>query len=152
MTDPGLLAERYVASVEEFIDTLRGVGADRVDVRASADSWSCRDIAFHVADVDLMMGLRLRRILGEDYPSLAGLDTQASIKLFRRRRADIALAVDSLSATSALNTLLIEGLDESGMKRRGRHSEGHDVTAADLAAFLAMHIEAHTKQIRRITG
>jgi hypothetical protein len=36
------------------------------------------------------------------------------------------------------------------MARKGRHSEGHDVSAADLAAYMAMHIEAHTRQIRRI--
>jgi hypothetical protein len=150
MADPEQLAERYIAAVDGFIDILRGVQAEALDYRESEQTWSARDIGFHVADVDQMLGLRLRRILGEDNPQLAGANTQASVKLYRRGRLDIGLALDCLSATSALNAGLIEGLTPEGMARKGRHSEGHDVTAADLAAFMAMHIEAHIKQIKRV--
>lgn len=150
-TDPEILAERYVNAVDEFIDVLKDVPPEHLDRRESDETWSCRDIAFHVADVDLMMGLRLRRILGEDHPQLAGVDTQASVKLFRRQKLDIALAMDSLSANSALNTALIEKLNPANMQRKGRHTQGHDMSAADLAAFMSMHIEAHIKQIKRVT-
>jgi hypothetical protein len=150
MADPEQLAERYIAAVDGFIDVLRSVPAEALDYRESEQTWSARDIGFHVADVDQMLGLRLRRILGENNPQLAGADTQASVKLYRRGRLDVGLALDCLSATSALNAGLIEGLTPEGMARKGRHSEGHDVTAADLAAFMAMHIEAHIKQVRRV--
>jgi hypothetical protein len=151
MADPEQLAERYLAAVEGFIDTLRVVPAELLDFRESEKTWSPRDIGFHVADVDQMLGLRLRRILGESAPQLAGVDTQASVKLYRRSRLDIGLAIDCLSATSALNAGLIESLTSQDMERSGRHSQGHDVTAADLAAFMAMHIEAHIKQVKRVT-
>lgn len=147
---PEQIAERYVTGVDEFIDKLKSVPAELINHRESADSWSSRDIAFHVSDVDLMLGLRLRRILGEDYPQLAGVDAQASVKLFRGQRLDIALAMDSLSANSALNTALIEKLNADSMQRKGRHSQGHDMTAADLATFMSVHIEAHIKQIDRV--
>lgn len=150
MADPEQLAERYVAAVDGFIDALRAVPAEALDFQESAATWSARDIGFHVADVDQMLGLRLRRILGEDAPQLAGVDTQASVKLYRRSRLDVGLAMDCLSATSALNAGLIEKLTPEGMARKGRHSEGHDMTAADLAAFMSMHIEAHIKQIKRV--
>jgi hypothetical protein len=150
MADPEQLAERYVAAVDGFIDALRAVPAEALDFQESGQTWSARDIGFHVADVDQMLGLRLRRILGEETPQLAGADTQASVKLYRRSRLDVSLAMDCLSATSALNAGLVEQLTPEGMSRKGRHSEGHDVSAADLAAFMAMHIEAHIKQIKRV--
>jgi hypothetical protein len=150
LADPEQLAERYVAAVDGFIDALSAVPAEVMDFQESTATWSPRDIGFHVADVDQMLGLRLRRILGENNPQLAGADTQASVKLYRRGRLDVGLAMDCLSATSALNAGLIEGLTPEVMTRKGRHSEGHDVTAADLAAFMAMHIEAHIKQIKRV--
>ncbi|MCA8915903.1 MAG: DinB family protein [Planctomycetes bacterium] len=149
MPDPELLAERYMAAVDGFIECVRKVPGDGMDFQDTKESWSPRDICFHVADVDSMLGLRLRRILGENYPQLAGIDTQASVKLYRRSRLDTGLALDALSANSALTTGLIEKLTPEGMARKGRHSEGHDVTAADLAAFMAMHIEAHIKQVKR---
>lgn len=154
MTDPALnpetLAERYLASVDAFTEGIKTVPNDLMDWQPGPDKWSARDVAFHVAEIDQMLGLRLRRILGEDYPELAGVDTQAGVRLFRRSRLDLALALDSLAATSALNTALIEKLSAADLKRKGRHSQGHDVSAADLAAFMAFHIEAHIKQVARL--
>lgn len=154
MTDsalnPETLAERYLAAVDAFLESVRSVAAHWLDWQEQPDRWTVRDVAFHVAEIDQMLGLRLRRILGEDYPELAGVDTQAGVRLFRRSRLDLTLAVDCLVATSALNTSLIEKLSPSDLKRKGRHSQGHDVSAADLAAFMAFHIEAHIKQIARI--
>jgi hypothetical protein len=149
---PEQLAERYLAAVDRFTEVVRQVPGDMLDRRERADTWSVRDIAFHVAEIDQMLGLRLRRILGEDYPALAGVNTQAGVELFRRSRLDLGLAMDALDASSALNTALIERLSEADLARKGRHSGGHDVTAGDLAAFMAMHIEAHVKQVKRVAG
>jgi hypothetical protein len=147
---PEQLAERYLSAVEDFIDAVHSVPAEVVDWRERADTWSARDIAFHVADVDQMLGLRLRRILVEEYPALAGIRTQATVQLYRKSRLDLGLAVDALRSTGALNTALLESVTPAVMARKGRHSEGHDVSAADLAAFMAMHIEAHVRQIKRV--
>lgn len=149
---PELLAERYLAAVDAFIDTVHAVPAELVDRQERPDGWSTRDIAFHVADVDQMLGLRLRRILVEDKPALAGIRTQATVQLYRATRLDLGLALDALRATGALHTALLESLTPASMNRSGRHSEGHDVTAADLAKFMAMHIEAHVRQVRRVVA
>ncbi|MCB9932492.1 MAG: DinB family protein [Planctomycetes bacterium] len=144
------MAERYISAADAFIECVRDVRNGQMDFREGPDAWSPRDIAFHVADVDSMLGLRLRRILGEDYPQLSGLDTQASVRLYRRGRLHVELALDALSASCALNTALIEKLTPEDLTRKGRHAGGHDVTAADLAAFMGMHIEAHIKQLKRV--
>lgn len=151
-SEPETLAERYLNAVDNFVERLRSVPPELLDRVEKAGGWSPRDVAFHAADVDQMFGLRLRRILGEAYPDLAGADTQAGVGLFRRARLSTSMAIDALQATSALHTALIENLTPADMMRKGRHSEGHDVTAADLVAFMAMHIEAHTRQLRRMSG
>lgn len=151
-SEPESLAERYLNAVDHFVERLRSVPPELMDRVEKAGGWSPRDVAFHAADVDQMFGLRLRRILGESYPDLAGADTQAGVGLFRRARLATSMAIDALQATSALHTALIENLTPADMMRKGRHSEGHDVTAADLVAFMAMHIEAHTRQLRRMSG
>lgn len=150
--NPEQLAERYLAAVEAFMDAVRAVPPELLDWRERGDTWSARDVAFHVADIDQMLGLRLRRVLGEEYPELAGVNTQTGVALFRRAHLDYGLALDALAANGALSTALIESLTPESMARRGKHSQGHDVTAAGLAAFMAMHIEAHVRQIRRIVA
>jgi hypothetical protein len=150
--NPEQLAERYLSAVDDFVDAFRRLNSDDFDRSERPDTWTFRDVAFHVTDVDQMLGLRLRRILGEDYPALAGANTQAGVELFRRGKLDPTLALDALQASAALNTALIERLTPEDVVRKGRHSQGHDVTAGDLAAFMAMHIEAHIKQVRRIAA
>jgi hypothetical protein len=148
--DAEQLAERYLAAIDAFLDAMRHVPSDALNRRPGEGDWSPRDVAFHVADVDQLLGLRLRRILGEDYPALAGASTQAGVGIYRRSSFDVGLALTALEATGALNTALIESLTTEDMVRKGRHSEGHDVSAADLAHFMAMHVEAHVRQLKRI--
>jgi hypothetical protein len=147
---PEQLAERYLTALEAFLEAVRRAPAEQLDRRAGEGGWSVRDVAFHAADVDQLLGLRLRRILAEDYPNLTGMSTQAGVVLFRRRRMDIGLALDALQAGGALNTAVIEQMTAETMARKGRHSQGHDLTAADLAAYMAMHLEAHTRQVARV--
>jgi len=150
MADPEQLAERYVAAVDAFAEALRAIPTEQMDFRESATSWSARDIAFHVADVDQLLGLRLRRILSDDYPEIAGVNTHGNVEQFRRIRADRSLALDALGGSSAINAALIEVLQPDQVNRKGRHPHGHDVTAVDIAMFCSLHIEAHVKQLARI--
>lgn len=148
--DPEQLAERYLAAVDAFVEAMRRVPAEAVNRRERKDGWSPRDIAYHVADVDQLLGLRLRRILGDDMPTLAAINTQSNVEAFRAVRADRGLALDSLIASSAMNAALIESLAPEQLKRKGRHPQGHELTAADVALLFAMHIEAHIRQLKRV--
>lgn len=150
MADPEQLAERYVAAVDAFAESVRAIAADQMDFRETAESWSPRDIVFHVADVDQLLGMRLRRILADDYPAIAGVNTQGNIEQFLRIRADRSLALDALAGTSALNAALVEVLTPQQVTRKGKHPHGHDVTAGDIAMFFSLHIEAHVKQLARL--
>lgn len=150
MADPEQLAERYVAAVDAFAEALRAIPAEEMDSRESPNGWSPRDIAFHVADVDQLLGLRLRRILSDDYPDLAGVNTHGNIEQFRRIRADRSLALDALGGSSAINAALVEVLKPEQVSRKGKHPHGHDVSAGDIAMFFSLHIEAHVKQLARI--
>jgi hypothetical protein len=147
---PEQLAERYLAAVDAFLESMRRVPADAVNRREREDGWSPRDIAYHVADVDQLLGLRLRHILGDDMPTLAAINTQANVEAFRAVRADRGLALDSLSTSSAMNAALIESLSPAQLQRKGKHPQGHELTAADVALLFAMHIEAHVRQLKRV--
>lgn len=148
--DPEDLAEKYLSAVEQFCDRLAAVPAEQLDLRAGPETWSVRDIAFHVALMDQILGLRLRKLLAEPTPLLRSMDTDALARTLRPAHGDIGLAVDSLRATSALNIAVVEMLTPELMDRRGTRSEGHAITVRDLAAYLAIHIEAHIKQISRV--
>jgi len=149
-TEADKLAERYVAAVDAFNERVRSVPVELLEFREGPETWSVRDIVLHVADVDQLLGMRLRQILGADNPELAAIDTHANVERLRRARMDRGLALEVLGSTSAMNAALLETLEPSDLARSGRHPHGHDVTAGDIAAFLAMHVEAHVKQVARV--
>lgn len=149
-TDPEQLAERYISAVDTFGERVRAMPAEWVDFRETPEAWSARDIALHVADVDQLLGLRLRQILGDDRPELAAINTHANVLRLRKARVDRGLALEVLASTSAMNAALVETLAPGEISRRGHHPHGHEVTAGDIAAFMAMHVEAHIKQLARL--
>jgi hypothetical protein len=143
-------ADKYLSAVEQFCEAALAVPADRLDFRPGEKAWSSREVAFHAAETDQNLGMRLRRLLTENYPTLAGVNLPAWVGLLRDAQLDVRLALDSLRASSALNVALIESLSPGQLKLKGRHSEGHDVTVAGLCVYFALHLESHVKQLARI--
>jgi hypothetical protein len=148
--DLDAIAEKYLSAVEQFCEAALSVPAERLDFRPNEKSWSSREVAFHAAEADQNLGIRLRRLLTENKPTLAGVDLPAWVELLRKAQLDVVLALDSLRASSALNVALIESLTPAQMKISGRHSEGHDVTVAGLCVYMALHLESHVKQLSRL--
>ncbi|MBP9892003.1 MAG: DinB family protein [Planctomycetes bacterium] len=144
------IADKYLSAVEQFCEAALAVPADRLDFKPGEKAWSSREVAFHAAEVDQNLGMRLRRLLTEDNPTLAGVNLPGWVELLHKAQLDVRLALDSLRASSALNVALIEALAPAQLTRKGRHSEGHDVTVAGLCVYFALHLESHVKQLARI--
>ena len=144
------VADKYLTAVELFCQIAEAIPPERLDFRPDESAWSAREVAFHAAEVDQNLGIRLRRILTEDYPELAGVNLPAWVSLLRKAQLDIALALDSLCASSALNVALMESLDETQLLKKGRHSEGHDMTVRGLCIYMALHLESHVRQLGRL--
>lgn len=148
--DPEAVAEKYLSAVEQFCEAVGAAPPELLDFRPDQDAWSIREVAFHAAETDQNLGVRLRRLLTEDNPTLAGVDLQAWVELLRNARLDVRLALDSLRATSALNVALMESLSPPQFKRIGRHSHGHDLTVAGLCVYFGLHLESHARQAARL--
>lgn len=144
------IAEKYLSAVDQFCDAALAIPADRLDFRPNETAWSPREVAFHVAETDQNLGVRLRRLLTENNPTLAGVDLQAWVSLLQHAQLDVRLALDALRATSALNVALMESLTPAQLARRGRHSQGHEVTVSGLCLYFGLHLESHVRQLARL--
>jgi hypothetical protein len=142
----------YTDSLDElaeiFAEASVGDGA-LLDRRPAADAWSVAEVIHHVADSELAMSVELRRILGEDLPTLLDWDEQvyAASMLYDVRPAADALAV--ILAARNLNVRLLASLSPAQWDRRAidpRDGE-IDVTAWVLSA--ADHLKQHVLQARR---
>lgn len=142
----------YTDSLDElaeiFTEASAGDGA-LLDRRPAEDAWSVAEVIHHVADSELAMSVDLRRILGEDTPTLLDWDEQAyaAAMLYDVRPAADALAV--ILATRNLNVRLLASLSPEQWTRRAIDPNDGEIDVAAWVTSAAAHLKQHVLQARR---
>ncbi len=139
--------------IGQYEDGFRAVSAALAEIseaeleaREAPGEWSPREIVHHLADSEMTSAIRLRRLLAEDRPTIAGYDEQEFARRLHYDRP-IASSLALLAAVRAATADLAERLTEADWTRAGTHSESGAYTADDWLRIYAAH--DHADQIRR---
>src|SRR5919109_5427242 len=104
------LIERYKQGPAVVRDALAGASDAELDTRPGPNEWTAREVAHHMADSEMTSAIRLRRLLAEDEPRIAGYDEEEfARRLFYGERPVEA----SLEAMRAARRTTAEILDRS---------------------------------------
>jgi DinB family protein len=123
-------------------------GATDAELDARRDGWTAREVAHHLADSETMSAIRLRRLLAEDRPVIAGYNEEEFARVLRYDRPiESALAV--LEAIHRDTGELLDRLTEADWAREGTHSESGRYAVSDWLRIYAAHTHDHADQIRR---
>ena len=138
----------YRAGVAAVDAALAGITAAELDRQPPGDDWTARQIVHHLADSETMSYIRLRRLIAEDDPLIAGYDEPVwARRLHYDRPIDASVAV--LRAVRAASLELIERLTDDEWARTGRHSESGAYSVEAWLEIYAAHPREHADQIRR---
>src|SRR2546423_3126541 len=88
------LIDTYRDGHQAVLDALEGLREEELD-RAAGGEWTPREIAHHLADSEMMSAIRLRRLIAEDAPVLAGYDEALFAKALTRDRP-IAPSIEAM--------------------------------------------------------
>ena len=151
-TERASLIDRYRAGTAAVEDALAGVTDEELD-RAPADSdeWTARQVAHHLADSESMAYIRLRRLIAEDFPSIAGYDEPEWARRLHYDRP-IASSLAVLWAVRAASLELLERLTPDEWTRRGIHGESGAYGVEEWLRIYADHPHDHAAQIRAARG
>ncbi|HKD05913.1 MAG TPA: DinB family protein [Bryobacteraceae bacterium] len=112
--------------------------------------WNIKQLARHVADTEIVVGMRLRQIIAEDNPTLIPFDQEKWAANLGYQHAD---ALDSLARFRSLRedtTRLLESLPPATFERTGNHPErGVESLLAWVERF-GKHVHTHAAQIRAV--
>src|SRR4051794_29273962 len=87
------LIERYRSGYDEVVASLEGATPGQLDHRRGPDDWTEREVVHHLADSEMTSAIRLRRLLAEDEPAIAGYDEgEFARRLFYDRPLEGSLA------------------------------------------------------------
>lgn len=143
------LIERYRAGAAAVAGAVAGITEAELDRRPAGEGeWTAREVIHHLADSETMAYIRLRRLIAEDDPTIAGYDEpEWARRLHYDRPVETSLAV--LPAVRAASLELLESLTEDEWRRTGTHSESGPYSVEGWLAIYAAHPTEHAEQIRR---
>ncbi|HZG77550.1 MAG TPA: DinB family protein, partial [Paenibacillus sp.] len=64
------LIRNYAAGFSCIETAIRGVSDEELDFKPSPDAWSVKEILIHLADAELVVVDRMKRIIAEDAPPM----------------------------------------------------------------------------------
>jgi hypothetical protein len=131
---------------------LRGIPDSRLRQPEGPGKWSVAAIIQHLADSEMILGVRGRLILSEDRPPIRGFDQDLWAERFRYNEAPTEIALAQLRGMRAANLELWRQLTPGDLEREGMHSERGAESLGRLIKLMAAHDLVHRRQIDRVLG
>jgi hypothetical protein len=151
--DRAHLLEQYGAGIGTVEAALADITEEELDRRpAEPDGWTARQVVHHLADSEAMAYTRLRRLVADDDPHIAGYDEPvwAQRLHYEDRPIEPSLAVVRAVRTSSLQ--LLGALTAAEWARTGVHSESGPYSVGRWLEIYASHCHDHAAQIRAARG
>jgi hypothetical protein len=150
------LLQRYGAGGATVRRAVEGLTDEQLDQPARDDphnGWTARQIVHHLADSEMTSAIRLRRLLVEDDPVIAGYDENAFARHLHYDRRPIGPSLDAMEAARATSRSILDHLtDEAHWHRAGTHTESGRYSVDDWLRTYTDHAHDHADQIRRAVG
>jgi hypothetical protein len=114
--------------------------------------WSVGHVVQHLADSELVWGYRLRMVLAQERPELAGYDQDLWADRLGYDRVDAHRALRDFAALRVMNVRLHDDASPADLERMAVHAERGEESVAHMIRLYAGHDLLHLRQIERVRG
>ncbi len=146
--------EEIIAALRRVPDDVdaacRGLSDDQMRRRPGKDGWSLLEIVCHLRDGVSEEGVRVRRLVEEENPTLVPYDQDSWAIERRYRQDDPQRALTALRAFWTGLAYQLENLSEEQWARAGIHPEIGPVTVRSRAERQVEHARDHLAQMREV--
>jgi hypothetical protein len=152
--DTNKLLMRYAANLEQIRQLPSIVPVDKIDEPPAPGEWTARQLIMHLADLELIGGVRLRRVLAEDRPRLPRYDeTTWSARLdYERSSPEEAIPLMVALRLWAISRLRRATPAEWQRTCIDEAQDGRELTLAELLSTYVDHVDRHVQQLERIAA
>ncbi|MEM6783275.1 MAG: DinB family protein [Bacteroidota bacterium] len=147
--DPVAVQRTTPSALREAVAGLTEAQARRPE---QPDAWSIVQVVQHLVDSELVYGYRMRVIVAEDGPTLAGYDQDAWAEAFGTDGISLTEALDDFAALRTLNLRWLARQLPKTWARTGQHAERGTESVGQIVQLLAAHDLVHLRQVARIRG
>jgi hypothetical protein len=127
-----------------------GLGPEQLSQPEAPRKWSIAQVLHHLADSELVWGFRLRMVLGQDRPPLAGYDQDAWAARLGYDEVPPQEALETFLVLRRGNLRLLARAAPADFERVGVHAERGEESVRHMTKLYAGHDLLHLRQIERI--
>jgi hypothetical protein len=139
------------AATAKRLDRLvQGAPATKLRKRPAPDKWSVAEILAHLADTEIVVGWRIRSILGAPGTPIQAFDQDAWAAAGNYAKRDPRKSIEQFRAVREANLALYKSLRPEQWKHYGMHAERGEETLERVLHMMAGHDLNHTLQIEQI--
>jgi hypothetical protein len=114
--------------------------------------WSIGEILAHLADGEIVLGYRLRKIIAEPGSKIESYDQNEWAKKLSYNKADAKERLAIYTAVRKANVQMLKAIPPGTWKRHGIHQERGRETVERMVLLYAGHDMNHLKQIQYIAS
>lgn len=140
------------ATGKKLARLIKGVPASRLRKRPAADKWSASEILAHLGDAEIVIGFRMRLILGAPGTPIAAYDQDSWVTSGHYEKRDPHKSLEQFSVLREANLALLKSLMPEQWKQYGMHAERGQETIEHIVRMTAGHDINHLQQIERIVA
>jgi DinB superfamily len=138
------------ATAKKLEELISRLPASQLRQRPAADKWSASEIVAHLADAEIVIGFRMRVILGAPGVPIAAYDQDSWVTSGHYEKRDPRKSVEQFRVVREGNLALLESLTPEQWKHYGVHSERGQETIEQIVRMTAGHDMNHLQQIEGI--
>jgi hypothetical protein len=131
---------------------IKGMPASKLRKRPAPEKWSAGEILAHLADSEIVIGWRLRQILGAPGTPIQAYDQDSWAAAGHYEKRDARKSAEQFRVVREANLALLKSLAPEQWKHHGMHSERGVETVEHIVRMIAGHDINHTRQVERIVG
>ena len=142
---------KVLAATPRKIDRLlKSAAPAKLKKSPAPGKWSVAEIVAHLADAEIVLGYRVRAILGAPGTPIQAFDQDKWAEAGHYAQRNPRQSLEQLRALRQANLALYKSLSPEQWKHYGIHSERGQETVRHIAGMMAGHDLNHLLQIERI--
>jgi len=129
---------------------VKGSPAAKLRKRPEPGKWSVAEIVAHLADAEIVIGYRMRMILGAPGTPIQAFNQDDWVTSGHYDKRDVRKSLEQYRAVRETNVALLKSLTPDQWDHFGMHSERGQESIGTIVRMTAGHDINHLRQIERI--
>ena len=125
----------------------RRLSPKQLKQRPAPGKWSIAEILAHLADAELVIGYRMRRILASNGTTIMAFDQDVWAETFNYGRSDPQTSLETFRALRENNLRLLKSIPGHLWENFGMHQERGKETVEHIVRMMAGHDLNHVAQV-----